>query len=931
MLSKTKKASTSTNTRNIPLRLLLVVPFVLQISAAVGLVGYLSFRNGQEAVNDLAMRLSDEVSNRVDQHLDTYLALPQQINQTNAHAIAMGLLDLQNPEQMGQYFWKQAQVHKHISYIGYSLTDNRSAGAGRWIAGQDLIVDEVRNGIDYSYTTDERGNRAKLLRTDPYEPTTDEWYTATAKAGKPIWSRIYSPEGFEGYIAASSNYPLFDKNRKLIGVLGIDLLLSDISEFLRQLNTSPNGRVFIMGRDGKLIGHSSSEKPYKLVNGKTEQISTLESSDAVIGQISKQLQQQFGDFNAIQDRQHLKLMLDGQREFVQVAPWRDRDGLDWLTIVALPESDFMAQINANSRTTIWLCLGALGAAIALGIYTSQWIARPIRRLGSATSAIAEQAAKGIVAGDLNQHVGVTKIQELSSLAQGFNQMAEQLRSSFAALAKTNEDLEHRVAERTAELHLAKDAADAANYAKSEFLANMSHELRTPLNGILGYAQILQRDQSLNGKQKDGMSIIYQCGSHLLTLINDILDLSKVEARKLELNGSDFQFENFLLGVRDICSIRAEQKNIDFTYQVLNGLPIAIHADEKRLRQALINLLGNAIKFTDRGSVTFKVGTLDSTALTSQSAIQTSSSTQTHMVRFQIEDTGVGMTPQQLEKIFLPFEQVGDRARQAEGTGLGLAITGKIVEMMGSQIHVESTYGQGSKFWFDVEFLEASDWVTSTPSSDQPILRYAGEKRKILVVDDRWENRSVIVNLLEPIGFEVLEATNGQEGLSQAKDHKPDAIITDLAMPVIDGFEMTQRLRELDEFRSAIIIASSASVFNADRQQSRAAGCTDFLPKPVQAPELFNQLQQYLALQWIYQLNDETPSDASDDAITVPAVAEIQTLYQVAKAGYIVGIQEEAQRLKQLNPHYTSFANQILALAEAFDDEAIVALLKPYMV
>jgi signal transduction histidine kinase/CheY-like chemotaxis protein len=902
--------------RQFPLRLIIIVPFVLQIFAAVGLVGYLSFRNGQQAVNDLAKRLTLEASNRVDKHLDNYLAVPHQLNQLNAHAARMGLLDLQNREAIGQYLWKQAKLNPHITYTGYATPAGLGAGSGRWIAGQDIVLDKMDNKFSRAYLPNAEGAYDKPLQSDPYDPLTDVWYVDTVKAGKPIWSRVYSPEGFEGYITASANYPVYDQQGKLLAVFGTDLVLSDISQFLQNLKTSSNSRIFIMGQDDKLIAHSIQAKPYKVTDGKTQQLMMLESSDEVIRELGKQLRQQFKDFRQISSGQFVETTIAGQRQFVQVQPWRDEYGLDWLVVVAIPESDFMGQINANTRTTIFLCLGALGLATLLGIYTSQWIARPLQRLIAASKAIA--------AGNLNQNITSNSIQEFNTLSQAFNQMAGQLQTSFTALADANEDLEHRVEARTAELQLAKELADTANHAKSEFLANMSHELRTPLNGILGYAQILQRDKTATPKQRDGSSIIYQCGSHLLMLINDVLDLAKVEAGKLELNANEFHLEKFLWNVRDICFVRAEQKTIEFNYQALNQLPIGVCADEKRLRQVLLNLIGNAIKFTDQGRVSFKVGVL---------ADHSSHPSATVMLRFQIEDTGIGMSQEQVGKIFLPFEQVGESSRKSEGTGLGLAITHRIVETMGSAIQVESQPGQGSRFWFDVELPIVYEWEDHNRSQSPEVIGYKGDKRVILVVDDRWENRSVILNLLEPLGFGIIEAADGQEGVNKAKEHRPDAIITDLSMPVMDGFEMTQYLRKIPTFQKAIILASSASVFNADRHNSQAAGCTDFLSKPVQASELLDYLQQYLQLEWIYEQTANVDSDLTETPEAdwlIPPPEALQALYKAAKAGYIAGVQAEAEKLTQQNPLYASFSKQVLKLADDFEDEAIVQLLKPLL-
>ncbi|GAX42153.1 integral membrane sensor hybrid histidine kinase [Tolypothrix sp. NIES-4075] len=966
MLLKLTNNSGINKLPKLSLRLILVVPFVLQIFAAVGLTGYLSLRNGQRAVNELASRLRGEVSSRIDQHLDSYLETARHLAQVNGDAFDLGLLDPQDLEGIGHYFWKQMQLY-NVGYISFGSKSGEFSGSGYYMNEGLIIVNDVStkrygNNDAYNYQTDTQGNRLKLIDTFPnYKFQNEAWYAETVKTGKPMWSQIYQWEIQPFPLAISANRPVYDKNKNLIGVIGIDQRLSQISDFLQQLKVSPKNKTFILERNGLIVATSSSEKPFTMVGKKPQRLKAIDSSDALVQASAKYLTQHFGDLSKIKNSQQLDFLVNGQRQFIQVTPWQDEWGLDWLVVIAVPQSDFMGQINANTRTTILLCLGALVLASLLGMYTSRWITQPILRLSKASEAIAS--------GELNQKVHESAVNELGVLGQSFNRMAQQLRTAFTTLEKNNQELEVRVEERTAELKEAKISADTANHAKSEFLANMSHELRTPLNGILGYAQILQRSPTLTEKERNGISIIHQCGSHLLTLINDILDLSKIEAQKMELYPTDFHFPAFLQGVAEICRIRAEQKNIAFTYQVESEIPQGIHADEKRLRQVLINLLGNAIKFTDKGGVTFKVEVIENSELVmgnrelrignSESVIGNgkeefpiihyplpithSPLPITHYpfpipkIRFQIEDTGVGMSDEQLEKIFLPFEQVGSESRKSEGTGLGLAITQKIISLMNSGISVKSQLGEGSIFSFDVELLTAPNWAeTAKTFYHGIIIGFSGEQRKILVVDDKWENRSVIVNLLEPIGFNIIEAKNGQEGLDKAVEFQPNLIISDLVMPVMDGFQMIQHLRRSPQLKEVVIIASSASVFEADQHKSLNAGANEFLPKPVQVETLLEMLRVHLRLEWLYEGNKQADNEPDESTLLAPNIIvpppaeDLSRLYDLALKGRVKAIQDQVDKLAQSDEKFTLFAQEIIQLAKKFQIEKIQTFIQQYL-
>ncbi|MDM8560951.1 response regulator [Candidatus Parabeggiatoa sp. HSG14] len=505
------------------------------------------------------------------------------------------------------------------------------------------------------------------------------------------------------------------------------------------------------------------------------------------------------------------------------------------------------------------------------------------------------------------------------------------------LQEKNEQLQQEIIKRKQteeELKRAKQVAELANCAKNTFLANMSHELRTPLNAILGFAQILNNDRNLTNQQKKGIQVIQYSGEHLLTLINDILDFSKIEAGKLKLMPIDFLLPEFLKKIADLFKIRAEQKGIEFFYEPLSQLPTVVYADEKRLRQVLLNLLSNAIKFTQKGQVSFKVNY--------QHFPNPSQEWHQGIIRFEVEDSGIGILAEHLETIFLPFQQVSEQA-QIEGTGLGLPICKKLIKMMGGQLLVQSMLDVGSHFWFEIPLQKCH---FSSPKNNQITSTIIGfnikgkkesqkkEKKdfRILIVDEKWENRIILTHLLIPLGFNILEANNGQEALKKANEFCPDAILMDLKMPIMDGLECTRRLRQNDNFKKTCIIALSAKVLDY-QEQGLEAGYNAFITKPLNINKFFQILAEHCPLEWIYDISQQTDNlqiTTPVSEIIPPNIKQIKMLLKFANIGDVHEVTKTAEALLENNPHLQPFIQEVCQLAKNFKIRKLKRFLNQYL-
>lgn len=477
-MAQTKQIKSTTSHRKVSLKSVLMVPFVVQICAVVGLTGWLSWRNGQQAVNDVATQLRREIAERIDTQLDRYLSEPPKINRANANLIEIGVLDLKDFTKLSKYFWQQMRLFD-VGYINFANEKREFIGVERLDNGE-LRISEIleSQGIDriYTYVTDEKGNRQGVpnVERDEQDVRQEGWYISAVKAGKPTWTPIYQWQNRK-VLSVSHSYPLYDPQRQLVGVIGVDYILSQVGQFLQSLRVGRSGKTMIVERSGKIVASSTDAQPFIVTGSEVKRLHATESKDPLLQATAQHLLEKFGSFDNLGKEKDLEFLLAGERQFVEVRNWKDEYGLDWLIVVVVPESDFLGQIYANNLTTLGLSLLALAIAILFGFLIARWIARPLQQL--------EQASYKMAEGEFEQEIPTSKIEEISVLAKAFNQMSAEIHQSRAQLEDYSRSLEQKVEERTRELQKTNRALQAELARAGQVQADLLPKVIPPLPGF----------------------------------------------------------------------------------------------------------------------------------------------------------------------------------------------------------------------------------------------------------------------------------------------------------------------------------------------------------------------------------------------------------------------------------------------------------------
>jgi two-component system sensor histidine kinase ChiS len=880
--------------RPLSLNAILVVPFVLQIVGAVSLTGWLASRSSRYAVREAINELTIQVNDKIESHIDNYLKMPHLILQANGIAITTNILDSQDFTALEQHFFSQLQFYTAVDYLFFGRADGQFIGVQNLPGGMVSKVRDARTApLRVVYQLDREGQHVRQDSSSPYTPLDRPWYLAAVQRGRPTWSPIFTSAHL-GVLQIAPAIPLYNDDDELLGVLASTLQLSNISKFLDALTIGKSGFAVIIEPSGDLVAISTGES---VADDEGERIRLTESRNPTIVSVAQQLEAEFGSFDRITQAKSVVYRVQGDALHVRATPFRDGRGLDWTIITIVPESDFMAEINASRRLTISLCAVAAIGAIGFGVLIVRWVTTPVRQL----SDVAEQLAQGEWT---SPQIPAARSKEVTRLATSFTHMSRQLQTSF-----------HTLEQRNAEMGNLNAELQRLDRLKDEFLANTSHELRTPLNGTIGIAESMLDGAAgdLTPPQRQNLDLIVRSSYRLATLVNDLLDFSKLRYNEIQLQQQPVGIREAVEVVFAFCLPQLQRKSIELIDAISPDIPL-VYADENRLQQILYNLIGNAIKFTDQGFIGVTAAILPSTAaMTPPSenadvsldprderdpsvannlddlgdrdrldeiypsdtdpSQQIQPSPSPRQLAITIIDTGIGITPEQQTRIFDYFEQAdGSTAREYGGTGLGLTLAQEFVELHGGTLSVNSVPGIGSQFCFTLPIAEAATIAAATSPAkpiaitdtltdferaiglddeisapDQSQIAVAA-RFHILVVDDEPINQQVLLNHLSVEGYRITTAADGREAIAAIDaDDPPDLVLLDVMMPKLTGYEVCKILRETYTATQLPIVLITAKNQVEDIVEGLSVGANDYLTKPIRKKELLARINTHLNL------------------------------------------------------------------------------------